>query len=108
MEGVRQLRLMADLSRQAGYATPVVTSVDEAKRLAADIADHIATLSPRERLLTLSHLDDICEAIQARLNRLQTELEGARSQMTATNDGAAACVRYAAARALRSRPDESR
>lgn len=108
MEGVHELRLRAELSRRAGYAAPIVTSIDEAKRLAAEIADQIAGLPPRARLLMLTHLDDICEVIQVRLGRLQVELEDTRSQMTATTGGAAACVRYAAAGALRPRPDGSR
>lgn len=108
MEGVHELRRRADRSRQAGYAAPVVTSVDEAKALAGQIADQIASLPPRERLLMLTHLDDICEVIQTRLGRLEVELQDTRSQLTAANDGGAACVSYAAAGAIRARPDGSR
>lgn len=108
MMGIHELRLKADLSRQTGYAAPIVASVDEAKRLAAEIADQIAGLPPHERLLMLTHLDDLQEIIQARLGKLQDELQDTRLRIVATNGGAAACVRYAAASALRPRPAGSR
>lgn len=108
MAGIHELRLKAELSRQTGYAAPIVTSVDEARRLATEIADQIAGLPPRERLLMLTHLDDVYETIQVRLSKLQDELQDTRLRIAATNGGAAACVRYAAASALRPWPAGSR
>jgi hypothetical protein len=100
MDGLHELRLRAERSRRSGYAAPVVTSVDEAKALAAQVVDQIAGLPDRERLLVLAHLDDVCGVIQARLERLQVEIVESRQQIVAANEGGAACTSYATAKGL--------
>ena len=98
MDGVRELQLRADRSRRAGYAEPVVATVEEARALAARVADQVACLPDHQRLLVLAHLDDVCGIIQARLEKLQSEIVEGRQQIAAANDGGAACASYAASR----------
>jgi hypothetical protein len=100
MDGIHELRLRAERSRRSGYTSPVVSSVEEAKALAAQVADQIAALPDRERLLVLAHLDDVCGVIQSWMDRRQVDLVDGKQRIVAANEGGEACASYIAAGGL--------
>jgi hypothetical protein len=97
MDALRRLRLRADRSRRAGFATPVVSTAEEAIALSRGVASELSALPDGDRLLFLAHLDDIARTLDGRLETLASALSEGREQAAAARDRVAAFDRYAAA-----------
>lgn len=105
MDRIEQLRLKAEASRQFDFALPVVDTVEDARAIAAQVAAQVAALPDDQRLLALSHLNDLRETLDGRLGLLEREMAENRRQLRLVNQGLEACKRYGAGEALsRRRP----
>jgi hypothetical protein len=97
MSIVVELRARAERCRTSTFATPVVSTVDEARQLAWQIADQLVGLSGREALLYLSSLHDVDAVLAARVSRLQGEMASARHQLRLVGEAGRACRSYGVA-----------
>jgi len=100
MTAIRELRARARRCRDTAFATPIVSSLDEAEALVRAITDQLATASPDEALLCLASLNEIQAALDARVARLHAEMAEARRQLDASRQGVQACVSYGLAASL--------
>lgn len=99
MSVVVELRVRAERCRTSAFALPVVSTVDEARQLARQIADQLAGLSGREALLCLASLHDVQAVLASRVARLQDEMGATRRELHLASDAGRACRRYGAAAA---------
>jgi hypothetical protein len=106
MDRLANLRLRAERSRRAAFDQPVVSDADEARALARGLADELANLQGRDRLLFLATLEEIRAALDARAKRLAREMADHRVTLMRVIRGSAACRGYGAAAARgRRRPE---
>jgi hypothetical protein len=96
MSVVVELRVRAERCRTSTFALPVVSTVDEARRLAQEIADQLAGLSGREALICLASLHDVQVVLATRVARLQDEMASTRRELRLVSDADRACRRYGA------------
>lgn len=94
MSIVVELRVRAERCRTSTFALPVVATVDEARRLAQQIADQLAGLSDREALICLASLHDVQAVLATRVARLQDEMASTRRELRLVSDAGRACRRY--------------
>jgi hypothetical protein len=98
METIAKLTTRAARSRQAQAAEPVVETVEQAIALAQAVARGLDGLKGDARLLMLSNLDDVRQALDARMSRLESELTTERERLRSVNQGLRAVDGYASAR----------
>jgi hypothetical protein len=96
MSVVVELRVRAERCRTSTFALPVVSTVDEARRLAQEIADQLAGLSGREALLCLASLHDVQAVLATRVVRLQDEMASTRRELRLVTEAGRACRSYGA------------
>ena len=101
METVAKLTTRAARSRQAQAAEPVVDSVEQAIALAQAVARGLDGLKGDARLLMLSNLDDVRQALDARMGKLEDDLAAERERLRSVNHGLRAVDGYASARRRR-------
>lgn len=95
MGTVAKLQARASRSRRAGAAEPVVETVEQALALAQAIARDLDGLQGDARLLMLSNLDEVRQALDDRTSRLEAELAVERERLRAVNRGLRAVSGYA-------------
>jgi CHASE3 domain sensor protein len=101
METVAKLTTRAARSRRAQAAEPVVETVEQAIALAQAVARGLDGLTGEARLLMLSNLDDVRQALDERMSKLEDELATERERLRSVNQGLRAVDGYAAARQRR-------
>jgi predicted nucleic acid-binding Zn-ribbon protein len=89
--------LSADRSRRKGFGLPLITDQDEARQLATEIAQALSRLSDEERVLFLSNLGDLKEALKQRCEVLKQEIEQNRAELARITRTLFACNAYAIA-----------
>lgn len=94
MSIVVELRARAERCRSSTFTVPVVATVDEARRLAQQIADQLAGLSGREALLCLASLHDVQAVLATRVSRLQDEMASTQRELRLVSDAGRACRSY--------------
>lgn len=94
MSVVVELRARAERCRTSTFTVPVVSTVDEARQLARQIADQLAGLSGREALVCLASLQDVQAVLATRLARLHEEMADARRELRLVSDAGHACRSY--------------
>lgn len=85
----------ARASRNANFGVPIITSPDEARRLAAEIGEALARMSPSERLSLFSDLQVLSDALDGRVRRLSADLAENRLKLEHLRRGRRACLSYA-------------
>ncbi len=98
METVAKLTFKAARSRQAHAGLPVVESVEQAIALAQAVARGLDGLKGDARLLMLSNLDDVRQALDGRTQQLEREMAEERQRLRSVNQGLRAVDGYAPAR----------
>jgi hypothetical protein len=93
MGTIERLHARAQKARRDG-ATPVVSSVEEARALARSIADGLSALSDDQRLLMLSNLHEVQTTLEERMASLETEMAQDRARIQAVNRGLSAQAGY--------------
>lgn len=94
MSIVVELRARAERCRTSTFAVPVVTTVDEARELARELADQLAGLSGREALLCLASLHDVQAVLATRVARLQDEMASTRRELRLVSEAGRVCRSY--------------
>ncbi len=95
MTNIRRYIERAARAGDLKHETQVIASAEEARAVGRDIAAEIAGLSPEERLIVLSDLHELNQALEQRLPRLHQELAEVREQLHLVQRGVRACNRYA-------------
>ena len=98
METVARLTTRAARSRQAQTAQPVLETVEQAIALAQAVARGLDGLHGDARLLMLSNLDDVRQALDGRMQQLEREMADERQRLRSVNHGLRAVDGYAPAR----------
>jgi tRNA (Thr-GGU) A37 N-methylase len=101
METIAKLTARATRSRRVHGAEPVVETVDQAIALAQAIARGLDGLQGEARLLMLSNLDDVRQALDARTARLEKDLAVEGERLRAVHRGLRAVGGYAPPRQRR-------
>lgn len=98
METVARLTTRAARSRQAQAGLPVVENVEQAIALAQAVARGLDGLKGEARLLMLSNLDDVRQALDGRMQQLEREMAEEGQRLRSVNHGLRAVDGYAPAR----------
>jgi hypothetical protein len=93
MGTIERLHARAQKARR-DPATPVVSSVEEARALARSIAEGLSALSDDQRLLMLSNLHEVQATLEDRMASLETEMARERVRIQAVNRGLDAQASY--------------
>jgi len=98
METVARLTTQAARSRRAQATQPVVETVEQAIALAQAVARGLDGLHGDARLLMLSNLDDVRQALDGRMQQLERDMAEERQRLRSVNHGLRAVDGYAPAR----------
>lgn len=98
METVARLTTQAARSRRAQAAQPVVETVEQAIALAQAVARGLDGLQGDARVLMLSNLDDVRQALDGRMQQLERDMAEERQRLRSVNHGLRAVDGYSPAR----------
>jgi len=94
METFEKLSGKAQASRACHGQAPVVETVADAIALARAVSQRLDSLSGDEKLLMLSNLDEVRQALDGRMARLEADMAEQRGRLREVNTGLRAVDGY--------------